>query len=107
VNPFITYREKDDKGVLQYYILQRDFPHLVGVILPNFTIGNWYAPISGYMLWVNFTGTLRGNQIPSYQDVGKEIQSILDNMSCWFGEQRIAMDEKRFKKFKINAATAI
>lgn len=107
MNTFITFRDKDENGVLQYYILQRDFPHLIGVVWNHFDIGNWYAPIMGYMLYVNFNGTLRGNVIPSYKDVGEEIQTIMQAMADWYYTNRIMEDEKKYKKFKVNATTSI
>ena len=107
MNKFVTFRDTDKDGNLQYYILQRDFPHFIGVVLNYYDIGNWYAPIGGYMMYVNFGGTLRGNIIPSYKDIGDEIQSVLGNMADWYYTNRILTDEKRFKKFKVNAATSI
>lgn len=103
---FITFRENDGECNLQYYILQRDFPHFIGVVLNHFDIGNWYAPVSGYMLYVNFAGTLRGNIIPSYKDISEEIQNIVGLMADWYCVNRVLIDEKRFKKYKINATTS-
>jgi hypothetical protein len=36
-----------------------------------------------------------------YKDSKNEAQQILENMAAWFWSERIAMDKKRFKKFKI------
>ncbi len=101
MNPFITYREKDENGVLQYYILQRDFPHFIGVILPSFEVGNWYAPISGYMLWVNFAGTIRGGLIPSYRDISDEINYSMQKMADWYLPDRVLVNKKKYKKWEI------
>lgn len=106
MNPFITFRDKDDEGNLQYYILQRDFPHFVGVVSTKPLAGNWSSAVAGHQLWVVFSGTLRGNVIPSYQNVSDQIQLCLDNMSVWFHSERVLMDEKRFKKFKIKSNDA-
>lgn len=102
-SPYITFRDKDSEGNLQYYVLQRDFPHYLGVVssVPVFNIVS-PAPLSGYNLWVVFKGTLRGNMIPSYQNVGDEISNVLGVMALWYYTDRILMDKKKYKKFKIN-----
>ncbi len=102
MNPYITYRDTDNENQLRYYILQRQWPHYVGVIserpeadpIAQGTIG-------GYNLWVLFSGTLRGNFIPAFPDVQKEMSYIYQNMADWYYENRIKPDEKRYKKFKI------
>jgi len=106
--PFITYRENDIKGVLRYYILQRDFPNNIGVILsqPNHK-AICQSVIPGYNLWVVWDGTLRGNFVAAYPDFEKELRYTMDNMAAWFWAERIVMDKKRFKQFKVenNATT--
>lgn len=102
MSPFITFRDIDKQGKLQYYILQRDFPHYVGLLSTrpmDTVISN--SAIAGYYLWIVFWGTLRGPFIPAYNGVDKDIQSLLDNMADWFCNERIMEDEKKFKKFKI------
>lgn len=101
MKPFITFRDNDKEGNLQYYILQRDFPHFIGVISSVPVSGTWQHPIAGHHLWVVFNGTLRGNSIPNYRDISVEIDVVLSNMAVWFHAERILLDEKRFKKFKI------
>jgi len=105
---YITFREKDDKGELQYYILQRDFPHYVGLIsnAPKESV-LMQAPIAGHYLWVVFSGTLRGNMIPAYQEIYKEIESVFTNMSEWYYINRIKPNEKKYKKFKIQSNVPI
>lgn len=102
MQPFITYRDKDNQGNLQYYVLQRAYPHYVGLInrtpTPN-AIAE--APIPQYELYVTFNGVLQGNYFPSYKDAREEAQQIYENMAAWFWAERIAMDKKRFEKFKI------
>lgn len=99
---YITYREIDTEGRLCYYILQKEFPHYKGIIalekLEN-TLSS--APIAGYKMYVNFNGTLRGNLIPSYNDVLKEIDIIMEDMAIWFLNNRILADQKKYSKFKI------
>ena len=100
--PYVTFREPLE-GQLQYFILQKAFPHFVGVLtyLPvdNRIIPS--IPISGYNLWVTFNGTLRGNMIPTYNNIDKEAMEALNAMAIWFYQNRILPDEKRYKKFKI------
>ena len=101
MSPFITFRDKDEDGKLQYFILQRDFPHFVGIIREYPSTGNWCSAVAGHNLWVTFSETLRGNVVPSYKNISDEIQSVMDNMAAWFHAERIVLNEGKFKKFKI------
>jgi len=94
---FVTYKE-DDK----YFILQKEFPHFVCQISEQ-PIVNFIQPlpISNYNLWIIFYATLRGNMIPSYKDIHKEIVSVMNAMAIWYYEQRILQNEKKYKKWKI------
>jgi len=100
---YFTIRDKDEKGDMQYYILQKAFPHMVGRLV-TFPIEGALAnePISGYNLWITWNSTLRGNYIPDYRNFDKEIAMVFAQMSAWFYAERIIMDKNRFKKFKIN-----
>jgi len=100
--PYITYREIDSEGRLCYYILQKQFPHYKGIIaLGKLENALSSAPIAGYKMYVNFNGTLRGNLIPSYNDVMKEIDIIMEDMAIWFLNNRILADQKKYSKFKL------
>ena len=102
MSEFITYREiVDDK--LEYFILQKDFPHYVGMIAER-PVVNYFqcAPINCYNLFVTFYFTIRGKYIPSYKNTPKEIDEVLQQMAVWFYNNRIMADEKRYKKWKIN-----
>lgn len=101
MNPYITFKDKDVKGVLQYYILQREFPHFLGIVSSVPMAGTWQSPISAHQMWIVFAGTLRGNMVPGYNNISDEIQVVLDAMAAWFYSERILPDEKRYKKFKI------
>lgn len=91
---------QDEK--LQYFILQKAHPHFKGIItdvpldkiVPS-------IPVSGYNLYINFDGCLRGNVIPSYKGIEGEIASVLNDMSIWFYEQRILFNPKKYKKWKV------
>lgn len=103
MKPYITFRDTDKNGKLQYYILQRDFPHYVGCISSH-PVNNTIiqSEIPGYHLWVVFAGTLAGNFIPSYQSEKKNIESIFTSMAVWFHTERILTEPKKFKKWQFN-----
>ena len=85
MQPFITYREENDEGVLCYYILQKSFPHYVGVIvgMPIFdAIVN--APLPEYNLYVSYAGCLHGNVVPSYSNSDAERDAIFYAMAEWY-----------------------
>lgn len=101
--PFLTFRELNDTGVLCYYILQKAQPHYVGIvsvgILPESLAS---APIGGYNLYVNFSSCLHGNYIPNFKDVIMDINSVLWSMGNWFLNNRVLTDQKKYSKFKLN-----
>ncbi len=100
--PYITYREPDSEGRLCYYILQKKFPHFVGILstgpLENSLAS---APVPSYNLWINFKGTLIGNTIPDYKNILQEITDEFARMADWFFEHRIKNEPKKYLKFKI------
>jgi hypothetical protein len=99
--PFFTCREEDENGKLQYYILQKAFPHYVGLLseIPiKFKIS---TPITAHNLWVVFDGSIRGNFIPSYRGVEDEIAMVINDMSLWFYENRILKEPKKYKKWHL------
>ena len=101
MNKFITYRE-DIGNETGYFILQKEFPHYVGRIADR-PIVNFIqpVPITDYRLWIIFNATLRGNFIPSYRDIGEEIKAVMNDMAAWFYENRILVNPKKYKKWKI------
>lgn len=101
---FITYRELDKNGELQYYILQKEFPHYVcyiSTVKKENVISQW--AVSEYNLYVIFCGTIRGNFIPSYKNIAEEIDSVVLSMANWYKENRILTNQKRYEKFKIKS----
>ena len=100
--PFITFREVDDKNILRYYILQKDFPHCLAVILSQpMPESLCQSVVPGYNLWVVWDGTLRGNYVAAYPDYEKDLQFTMDNMAAWYFSERIEKDKKRYEKFKV------
>lgn len=97
---YLTFREEEN-GELKYYILQRAFPHMIGVVTDLPLIKSLsYSPIAGYNMYVNFHSTL-SNAIPSYKNIIEEINIVISEMATWFLVNRIIGNEKRFDKFKI------
>lgn len=103
MQPFISYREKNEDGLLCFYILQKAFPHYCGLIVAEYPVEGAIInqPIAGYNLWVSFNFTLRGHFIPAYKDVKDEIENVYSNMADWYLVNRIIPNEKLYKKFKI------
>lgn len=102
MSPFLTFKDADKEGNLQLYILQRAFPHYVGV-LSYIPVADSFSciPLSGHNLWINYAGLLRGNFIPSYGGVNQEIEAVFHSMALWFYSERILKDPKRYKKWLI------
>lgn len=104
ISRYITFRDKDDEGNFQYYILQRDFPHYIAQIESNpYGKALYKAPIAGYNMYVSLVGTLRGKIIPAYKQVNEEINEVLFNMADWFYNNRIKAEPKKYEKFKIKS----
>lgn len=104
MSPYITFRDTDKDGQLQYYILQRAFPHWVGLVATNPAQKSiMKVPIAGYDMWVCFAGTLRGNVAPSYKDIDKEISAVLHGMANFYLEHRILTNPSKYKKWKLSA----
>jgi len=101
MSPFITFRDNDLQNGLQYYILQREYPHYMSVITEE-KLDSIIPPqqITGYYLWVNFCGTLRGNLIPGYLHIQEDIKFVLNEMTQWYYINRVVPQHKKFKKFK-------
>ena len=102
MQPFITYRELDKNNELQYFVLQKEFPHCVcyiSAVKKENVLSQ--MPIAGYNLYVVFNGTIRGNIIPSYKNIAEEIDSVIASMANWYKENRIENNNKRYNKFKI------
>lgn len=100
-NEYITYREEIN-GHLEYFILQKTFPHYKCRIT-KIPITNIFEPvaISKYNLWVVFAGTIQGNMLPVTNEFEKLVLITMQDMATWFLENRIEKDLKRFKKWLI------
>lgn len=104
MSDYITYREQVGEE-MGYFILQKEFPHFCGQISER-PIVNFIqpCPIAGYGLYVIFHGTLRGNVIPSYKNVGEEIALVMQDMALFFLDNRILQNPKKYKKWLIRSA---
>lgn len=99
---YLTFREKDDTETLRYYIVQKQFPHNLAIILSQPKHESLVQSVlPGYNLWVVHHGVLRGNFIAIYPSHKEELQVIYDEMANWFYSERILKDEKRYEKFKV------
>jgi hypothetical protein len=105
MSPYITFKDQDKTGELQFYILQRDFPHYCAILsfhpIPEPMA---IAPISGHNLWLIGVGTIRGLYIPSYQDTFQQFQATIESMASWFYSERILKEPKRYRKWLIPAS---
>lgn len=102
MSPFITFKDYSANGELEYYILQRDYPHYLGKI-SYYPSGEpiCQVPVTAHHLYVTFAGVLRGNYIPAHQGVEKEIDAVFNAMALWFYSERIMKDQRRYKKWAI------
>jgi hypothetical protein len=100
MSPYITYRENDEMGNLQYFILQTQFPNYV-CMLSTYPMDSIIEPvqITGYSLWLIFQGTLSGRLIPNIRNIDKEIYAIMESMSQWYYANRIVPNHKKYRKF--------
>lgn len=102
MSPFVTFKDRDEKGEVQYYILQRSYPHFLGVV-SYYPSGEpiCQVPVTGHHLYVTFSGVLRGNFIPAHQGVEQEIEGVFHSMALWFYSNRISVEPKKYKKWAI------
>lgn len=103
---YITFRERDSEGELQYYILQRQFPHIVGEISTRpkeFIVQP--IQITGYYLWLTLNGTLQGFLLPDYINIQEEIKFVINDMAIWYYANRIVPEHKKYKKFKYDSSS--
>lgn len=102
MSKYITYRETNEEGQTLYFILQKEFPNYQCVVteIPNKILVN-SIPITDYNLYLTFAGVIRGFMIPSYSDVEKQITDVMNDMMNWFYENRILVNPKKYKKWKL------
>jgi len=104
MNKYITFTDKDKSGEVKYFILQRDFPHCVGVISQTPKENTLaFSAIPGYWLYVCFDGTLRGAFVPGYKNIVEEVSRVMHDMAQWYYTGRVLQNEKKYSKFKIGA----
>lgn len=103
---YITFKDFNNVGELNYFILQRDFPHYLARIstFPNDIIVP-SIPITNYYLWIVFNGTLRGNLIPSHKNTLEDIKFVINDMAIWYYANHIVPNEKKYKKFKYDSSS--
>lgn len=100
--PFITYREPNEKNELEYFILQRAFPNYIGRVVAYPVEGALAnVPVSAHHLYITFAGCLMGNYIPGNKDELANISFVFDKMSAWYYSNRIEVDLKKYKKWRV------
>ena len=102
MKPYILYLEEDTNGYLCTYILQKKFPHFTGLVSRLPAQGKFYAPVTGYNLWIVLCGTIGGNLVPSYRNISDEIQDSLEGMATWYYQNIIVRNPELYKNYKIN-----
>ncbi len=101
--PFITYREPDSGGDLQYFVLQKAHPHYVGMIVDNPNFDAVYkVPIPNTTMFVTFFGTVEGRRFPLHSHAEKEINGILVVMAEWYWTNRISKNQQKYKKWLLS-----
>lgn len=106
-NNYITYRE-NYAGELQYFLLQKEWPHYVGMILDNPNYNSLYLfMIPNTKLYIAFFGTIQGRFIPSTNQVEKEIALIFVDMAEWYYKNRIESQPKKYKKWLLKSEQII
>jgi hypothetical protein len=102
---FITFRDSEEGGELQYYIASRQFPHYVGQVVDNpYYKTLLLVPIPHTTLYLAFSGTLQGRFMPLSPACEKEIPATLVNMATWYWTNRISNQTKKYKKWLLNQA---
>lgn len=104
-NKYITYREPLG-GELQYFILQKQWPHYVGLLVDNPNYKTLYLfPIPNTTLYLAFFGTLQGRLMPATHHVDLEISTIFTDMAEWYYTNRIETNLKKYKKWLLKSTT--
>ena len=98
--PFITYRETDEGGELQYYVAQKAHPHYVGQVIDNPNFASLYkVPIPNTTMYIAYFGVIEGRRFPLHSHFEQEINGTLVAMAEWYYHNRIKKDEKKYKKW--------
>lgn len=106
MSPFITFKDLNEKGELELFVLQREYPNFVGRVT-YYPTGKeiCQVPITAHNLYMTYYSTLRGNFIPLSNYIDLEMQSVFHAMALWFYSERIMKDPKRYRKWSIHANT--
>jgi hypothetical protein len=87
-------------GELQYFILQREWPHYIGMIIDNPNYKSLVkVPVPNTTLYVSLWGTLQGRLLPANAGMDNGIAATLTNMAVFYYEERIIPNQKKYKKW--------
>ncbi len=101
--PFITYRETDSSGELQYFICQKVSPHYVGMIIDNPNFESVHkVPIPNTIMYVAYAGIIDGWLYPMHSHAKQEINGILVVMAEWYWTNRISKNQQKYKKWLLS-----
>jgi hypothetical protein len=104
MNHFITYREPDQDGELQYFILQKAHPHYVGMVIDNPNFQSIYkVSIPNTTMFVSFFGTIEGRRFPIHSHAEGEINATLVIMAQWYLDNRILKNQQKFRKWLLSS----
>ena len=94
---FITFKDKE-----KFYVLQTAFPHYIGEVTrggrpvdPIFT-----SKVSGYNIWITFSGALEANRILIADDWKDNMKRIINDMGDFYLAARIDPEPKKFKLWR-------
>lgn len=102
MNPYITFRDKDNEDNLSYFILSRKWPYYIGKItdqIPQHSL--IYVAIPAHRLFITYYGVLEGPYIPAQKNILEEIQTAFTDMADWYYANRILPEAKKYKKFAL------
>ena len=98
----------------RFYILQRGFPHYLGEIIRGASstdeallIAEQIAQslstcqITGYQIWIVFSGALDGDKVIIEADFKEKMDSRLRAMADFYLLTRILVSPEKFRKWKI------
>ena len=94
-NRYILFRENANQ-----YVLQRDFPHIIGKLSNKKEEDKEQSIIPGYNLYLVFDGVLRGNYATSDKFFLQETSTILPDMASFLLENLIS-NSQEYEKYKI------
>lgn len=96
LSQFITFRDEQ-----KFFVLQTAFPHYLGeVIRGEKPEGVFVATVSGYRIYIRFSGALGGNRMLIMDNWKENMKSIITSMGDFYLGSRIAPEPKKFREWR-------